>query len=453
MRYLIRSVPYLLVAALLSGQTIRVNVGLVQTDVMVFDADGRFVDDVTREQFELRVDGVPQPFEFFELIRTGSPEDERHWPLRAATPEAAKLPDRGQSLFFFVDDLHLSTGSVQRVRESLSYTIGHSLGPKDEAAVVLASGRAGFLQQLTLNRRVLQLAAARLNYMESGILDNERPLMQEQHALAIQQNNSEVTATFVEETIRENGLDRRQRGFAQQIVRTRAEALVARSANVTRNTLASLEELLKASAGLPGRKLVFLLSDGFVLQPQASQVLARLKAVTDAAAGSGTVIYSIDARGLVPDLPDSSVPSPADPLGRLRLSMGAAIATTESGMYNIAAETGGRFLHNTNALRQAIVETLAETSRYYLLGWHLDDSKAAARKRNSLSVTLRGRPALTVRLQTGIDRLGPVRAPRTRYACQTGPPGRNCCGAAARAHQGTLSPDGTADLVVCGLHA
>jgi hypothetical protein len=120
MRYLIRSVPYLLVAALLSGQTIRVNVGLVQTDVMVFDADGRFVDDVTREQFELRVDGVPQPFEFFELIRTGSPEDERHWPLRAATPEAAKLPDRGQSLFFFVDDLHLSTGSVQRVRESLS---------------------------------------------------------------------------------------------------------------------------------------------------------------------------------------------------------------------------------------------------------------------------------------------------------------------------------------------
>ena len=40
-----------------AGKPIRVTVGLVQTDVMVFDRQGQFVPDLKKEQFELRVDG------------------------------------------------------------------------------------------------------------------------------------------------------------------------------------------------------------------------------------------------------------------------------------------------------------------------------------------------------------------------------------------------------------
>jgi hypothetical protein len=49
---------------------------------MVFDKQGRFVKDLTRDNFELRIDGKLRPIEAFELITAGSNE-ESHLPPRA----------------------------------------------------------------------------------------------------------------------------------------------------------------------------------------------------------------------------------------------------------------------------------------------------------------------------------------------------------------------------------
>src|ERR1044072_7063413 len=49
---------------------IRVNTELVQTDVMVFDKQGRCVDGLKAEQFELKVDKKPQTISFFERVTT-----------------------------------------------------------------------------------------------------------------------------------------------------------------------------------------------------------------------------------------------------------------------------------------------------------------------------------------------------------------------------------------------
>src|SRR5512132_90126 len=51
---------------------VRVSTELVQTDVMVFDKDGKFVSGLKPEQFELLVEGQPQPITFFESVVTGS---------------------------------------------------------------------------------------------------------------------------------------------------------------------------------------------------------------------------------------------------------------------------------------------------------------------------------------------------------------------------------------------
>lgn len=152
-----------------ADEVIRVNTDLIQTDVMVFDRQGRFIDDLKPEQFELRVDGKPVPISFFERITAGSVNEEAQ--LAAARgsvnpsivkDSGIKPLDRGRTLFFFVDDLHQSFESLKRTQQLLLDFIDKELGQNDWMAVISATGQIGFLQQLTDNRAVLRAAVARL---------------------------------------------------------------------------------------------------------------------------------------------------------------------------------------------------------------------------------------------------------------------------------------------------
>src|SRR6266576_282265 len=60
-----------------ADDVIRINTDLVQTDVMVFDKKGVFVNGLKPEQFELTVDAKAQPVTFFEQVRAGSSREVR----------------------------------------------------------------------------------------------------------------------------------------------------------------------------------------------------------------------------------------------------------------------------------------------------------------------------------------------------------------------------------------
>lgn len=51
---------------------LRISTELVQTDVVVLDKQGRFVDGLKPEQFSLKVDGQAQPIAFFERLTAGA---------------------------------------------------------------------------------------------------------------------------------------------------------------------------------------------------------------------------------------------------------------------------------------------------------------------------------------------------------------------------------------------
>src|SRR5437016_12983847 len=91
------------------GDVIRVNTELVQTDVMVFDKKGHFVDGLTGDQFALKVDNKPTSISFFERVTSGKENRTRN-PIAASSGSAsspAPMVVRGRTVIFFVDDLHL----------------------------------------------------------------------------------------------------------------------------------------------------------------------------------------------------------------------------------------------------------------------------------------------------------------------------------------------------------
>src|ERR1044071_9297382 len=158
----------LLCASLAAAQTkpqdpddvVRVFTDLVQTDVMVFDKGGKFVKGLKREDFELKIDGKRKPLEFFEIITAGSVDEESQLAAargssRTAIPAGVRPLDRGRTVLFYVDDVHMDLASLNAAKKVIKHFLDNEQSQNDEAAIASTSGQIGFLQQLTDNRTVL----------------------------------------------------------------------------------------------------------------------------------------------------------------------------------------------------------------------------------------------------------------------------------------------------------
>jgi VWFA-related protein len=389
------------------SDVLRVYTELVQTDVMVFDKQGRFVNGLKREDFELRIDGKVKPIDFFEKITAGSINEESQ--IAAARGSSAQLNsirsagprplDRGRPVYFYVDDLHLDLPGIATTRKLITRFIENEMGQNDQAAIASASGQIGFLQQLTDNKTVLRAALERLKYRPYSVRDFERPTMSEYQALLITNYDHDLTGYFIGETIRLNpGMTSEA---AESLVTSRARSLMQQAGYVTANTLVGLEGLIRAANKLPGRKLIFFVSGGFFLDDRNSDSRYRLQRVTSAAARSGVVIYSMDARGLVASLSDASSESQFDPTGRvLRANSGELVASQDS-LNALAADTGGKAVLDTNSLEPGLTRALKETSVYYLLAWKPDSEAQHTSKFRRIEVKVVGKSDLTVQVRRG----------------------------------------------------
>jgi VWFA-related protein len=409
-----------------SEDVVRVNTALVQTDVTVFDRRGTFVEDLKREQFVLKVDGKPREISFFEKVKAGSHSEEAQ--LAAArgnaisgNPGGTPIPlDRGRTIFFFVDDLHVPATDIVRVRESLKRFVDRTMGQNDEAAIITTSGQVGFLQQLTDNKAVLRAAVDRITTRFQNARDAQRPAMSEYQAMLVEQNDPDVLDVFIDAILRDfPGIPRQ---IAGDMVRQRAAALLQQSGRITTNTLSALEGLVKSTSRLPGRKLVLFVSSGFLVDHNNSDAFDRLRRVTAVAASSGVVIYSIDARGLVASNNDLSDAVPFDPNGRLeRASMGE-LGATQDGLNALARDTGGRAFFNTNALSSAVTTAVQESSVYYLLAWRPESEEQRSPRFRQIEVSVAGRPELLVRFRRGFGEVEPAKtAAQPKRGKQTAP--------------------------------
>lgn len=401
-------------------EVLRVYTELVQTDVTVFDKQGNFVNGLKREDFELRIDGKVRPIDFFEKITAGSINEESQ--IAAARGSAARpnLPkssapiplDRGRPIFFYVDDLHLPLAALQTTRKLITNFIDQQMGQNDEAAIASASGQIGFLQQLTDNKSVLRSALERLKFRPYTVHDPDRPLMTEYQALLITNHDVDVTDYFINATIRYNpGMTRES---AESLVNARAHSLAQQAGGVTASTLSGLESLIRGANKLPGRKLVFFISGGFFLDDRNSDSRTRLQRITSAAARSGVVIYSMDARGLVASLGDISQESQFDPTGRLDSATHGELMASQDSLNALAADTGGKATFNTNSLEPGLARALKESSTYYLLAWRPEEQTQRTSKFRKIEVKVIGKSNLTVQVRRGFFDKEPELAKETK---------------------------------------
>ena len=403
-----------------SDDVIRVNTELVQTDAMVFDKKGHFVSGLNADQFVLKVDNKPRSIAFFESVASGklrettAPEPDR--PAAATNPSLPMAPGpaaNGRTLIYFIDDLHLAPTSLVNTRKALLDFIDHGMTDRDQVAITSASGQIGFLQQFTDDKVALRSAVERLNYRTNTKIDTELPPMSEYIALKIREGDEQTIIYYTEQILIQNC----SRAFgctvspqsAKQLVKERAQQIVTMAAPDTDNTLRLLEGLMRSAAQLPGRKLVFFVSDGFYLNDFKTGSRDRIKRITDAAGRAGVVIYTLDARGLISESLDVTNNRPIDSKGMTATVTSGEISASQDGLNALAADTGGRAFRNTNApMAKWINRVLDETANYYLLAWTPDSEEQKRGKFKNISVSIVGRPDLTVRLRQSYFKTAPL---------------------------------------------
>lgn len=397
---------------------IRIKTELVQTDLTVLDKNGQFVSGLKPEDFELRWDGKPQPILFFERVATGSVTEatqlaaaskSSHTSKRSLNDDQDLTSDRVRTVFFYVDDTHLSAEGIARARNALSEFVDKEMKQNDQVAIVSTSGQIGFLQQLTDNKSVLRTAISRLTTKRVGEGYTGKTRITEYMASQIMNYNDKGLFAYLMESTKleqqmgagsRHGDHRTSSSYsAEPYLRNRLRQIEQQGRLSAKQSLASLQGLLNTTTSLAGRKVLFVLSDGFLVEPQDADVTELLRGVTDSAAKTGTVIYTIDLRDTssISSI-DVSTNDAIDFSSRTSgLQMSERTANREP-LQRMADETGGRILLNPNSIPEEVAGALHESADYYLLAWRPENPEQRTSKAR-LNVVVRNHPDLRVRLR------------------------------------------------------
>ncbi len=147
--------------------TFKVQVDLVTNDVIVRDAEGHFVPDLKKNEFEIYEDGVKQDISSMTLVHGGRVTNVLA-PPPPPPPEGIILPPSkpatdtsGRIFLFFVDDLHMDFRNTGRIRE-LFKKIKNTLVHEGDMFGIVSSGPSSIAIDMTYDRSRLDEAIKKI---------------------------------------------------------------------------------------------------------------------------------------------------------------------------------------------------------------------------------------------------------------------------------------------------
>jgi VWFA-related protein len=361
-----------------------VEVRVMDLDVSVTDSKGNPVTDLTKEDFRVTVDGKPIPIDYFTRIAEGT----IHAPdLASASPDRVlaeyKKADESyvpREFLMYVDVGNLTPNNRKRGLEALRDLVTR-MGPSDRGRVVLFDRRAKPQTEWTASKEELFGALTKM----------------EREGVGMARLQAEIQALHqIDQT--------RQRSSRQFAARSYAEETRVQVANMLKDMSAELTTL----SALPGKRAFIFVGGGFDMQPGFAMMqyatggfsLAssdirdmsnEVGALVRKANSSDVTFYTLDARGITAEGTSAGGDDP------LLMRPGVAFFArqdSQAGLVELATQTGGIALLNTNALATGLARVYQDTSTYYSVGVTLTKLPGDGQRKVAVTVT---RPGTTVR--------------------------------------------------------
>ena len=355
--------------------TFRVTVDLVTNDVIARDSRGQFVADLTKDDFDLFEDGVPQQIASLVLVHGGRVSN-LALPPPAAPPEGIILPPvrpsndaSGRIFILFIDDLHLDFKNTARVRDLLKKIKGTLIHQGDMFGIV-SSGTSSIAIDLTYDLKRIDEAlkkvmggALKPTDIIQGPEGQEGPTEVRYRAHVAfssaadlldslsKVHNRRKALIYVSNGYDFNPFEKSRSGqaeFFENRFGTQSNTSSASSSGETgetQQTGADNTDPSRSGARFADADLVRELAD-----------------LTRAANRANATIYTIDPRGLVgmPDLDDN-----VDPV-----EFQEYLSNSINSLRVLAEQTGGIAVVNQNDFDKALKRIDAETSDYYMIGYY-----------------------------------------------------------------------------------
>mgnify|MGYP001612112611 FL=1 len=361
--------------------TFRAEVNYVEVDAIVEDAQGNFVRDLGKADFQIFESDKLQTISAFAAVSIPVERAERPLFSTKEIPPDVRSNAAGPSGRIYVlllDDMHTDPLRSTHVRRAAKQFITRNLGSNDLMAVLQTSGKLDASQDFTDNRQLLQNAVDKFmgRKLRSTVLNK----MDEYNRL-------------------------REIGLGNDPIKDADEQQRAYNARSMLSTLKNVSEFL---AGVRGRrKALVLISEGIDYNIENWKDNSEAFAVRDetrdaiaAATRANVNIYSIDPRGLATmgdEIIQMSSQAPDMPFGATNLQN--ELRASQDTLRVLSDETGGFASVSSNDFGSAFERIVDENSSYYVLGYYPSNDKRDGRFRPiDVRVT---RPGLKVRARRG----------------------------------------------------
>lgn len=390
--------------------TFRSSTQLIEVDARVFDAKGKFVADLTKDEFEVLENGAPQAIQVSYLIvgpQRSAPGKTGGTAVRAT--QSGEILAAPQTWLFFFDLNHLAPGTgFERARAAAEDFIAKRFPDGDLAGIIagdkmvnnrLTSVRSELLDAVKTLRPLNEQRARR------NELTREWPrFIDEEEAIRVARYEREVVQRVVQRACSDDP-DACKRADPEPVVvekGSRMQQLIHRDSLAT---LTALHVLARGLARVPGPKTVVLLSNGFV----SMNIESTLRSVVGETGRAGGRVYAIDVRGTDRTGLDGIISREgysADPSGSLmsevpKFDLGA------DGMNSLAIDTGGMMIRGENNVGRALDRIADDAGSYYVLAYEPSNTTFDGKYR-PIEVKVK-RPGMRVRARRGYLALEPAK--------------------------------------------
>jgi VWFA-related protein len=359
-----------------------VTVDLVTTDVIVRDAKGQFVADLTKDDFDVFEDGVPQTVSSIILVHGGRVSNLQLPPPPPPMegiilPPARPVNDASGRIFLLlIDDLHLDFKNTAQVRALVKKIKGTLIHEGDMFGIV-STGTSSIAIDMTYDTKRIDEAIKKImggglkpSEIIQGPEGQEGPTEVRYRAHVAFSTAEDLLAQLEKVTNRRKALVYISNGydfnpFEKSRAGTADKAFLNRD-QVGQTSQTDTENQNQNDPNDPARRTGSQFAD--------ADLARELAELTRSANRANTTVYTIDPRGLVgmPDLDEN-----VDPV-----EFQNYLSNSISSLRVLAEQTGGIAVVNQNDFEKALKRIDAETSDYYMLGYYSSNPDPLKRVRS-----------------------------------------------------------------------